>query len=122
MKNETPAPPPPIAGSPKSPYMKTAFRGALRASIASDTHIVTCGRDTAAFTAMKVRAAIEPGRASAVQNMYSVAMRRTSPSAPPNSIQKSVAISTGTPISENPSTSHMAWPMSTPMSENFRAP
>ena len=79
VKKEIPAPPPPSAGKPNQPYMKIALSGAFSASMPSETHMVTRGRDTAALREMKERAPMLKGKAIAVQNMYWAVMRATSP-------------------------------------------
>lgn len=97
MQNETPAPEPPMAGKPSQPYMKMPLRGTLRASMASETHIVMRGRERAALTEMKVRAKRQAGSASAVKKRNSAAIRATSPSTLPSEIQRSVYMRSGTP-------------------------
>ena len=104
-----------MAGNPSQPYMKTAFKGAFRASIPSETHIVMRGRETAAFTEMKIRPPRLAGNAIAVQNMKVAAMSATSPFTSASPIQMSVESRIGRPIRSRKAPSQKLWIISSPI-------
>ena len=70
--------------------MKMQLSGILQASIKRLTYIVTRGRLTAAFRAMKLRETIDAKIPGAEKTRKSDVMRATSPETPPNFVQKSV--------------------------------